>query len=263
MYRFNYHLAKSIEDAVSRLQQDEEAKVIAGGMTLLPTMKMRLAAPSELVDLGQIEAMREIKLDDSGVTIGATVKHAEVAAHTGIAAAIPALSTLANGIGDAQVRNRGTIGGSIANNDPAADYPAAVVALDATVVTDQREVPGEVFFTDMFETALSDHEVITAVKFRQPDFACYQKLPNPASRYAIVGVFVARFGQTVRVAVTGAAPCVFRFSAAESALEKAFHTDSMIDLVCPADDLNEDMHASAEYRAHLVSVLTRRAVADN
>ena len=263
MYRFNYSPAQSVDEAVSRLEQDAEAKIIAGGMTLLPTMKMRLAAPSELIDLGQIESMREIQVGDNEVVIGATAKHAMVAAHAGMAAKIPALCSLANGIGDAQVRNRGTIGGSVANNDPAADYPAAVLGLGATVITNQREIAGDAFFEDMFETALSEHEIITAVNFPVPDFACYQKFPNPASRYAIVGVFLARFGDSVRVAVTGAGACVFRFSAAEAALEERFQAAALDNIVYPADDLNEDMHASAEYRAHLVSVLTRRALDGN
>ncbi|MGR8950243.1 MAG: FAD binding domain-containing protein [Gammaproteobacteria bacterium] len=260
MYRFDYEQAPGIAEVVARLRAEPEAKVLAGGMTLLPTMKLRLAAPSALIDLTAIEALQSIVSVEDGCEIGAAVKHDQVARDAEINEKIPALASLANGIGDAQVRNRGTLGGSVANNDPAADYPAAVLALNATVITDRREIPADEFFVDMFETALDDDEIIIAIRFPIPDVAHYVKFPNPASRYALVGVFVARFGHTVRVAVTGAAPCVFRFSAAEQALENRFEADSLKGVSFPPADLNEDMHASAEYRAHLIGVLTRRAL---
>lgn len=260
MYKFSYQAASSVEDAVKRMHADPDAKILAGGMTLLPTMKLRLANPSELIDVTTIGGLNEIKVSEHSVLIGATAKHREVATDPNVAKHLPALAQLANGIGDAQVRNRGTIGGSVANNDPAADYPAAVLGLGATVKTNKREVAADSFFTDMFETALDDDEIIIAIDFPIPDFANYQKFPNPASRYAIVGVFLAKFGEQVRVAVTGAGACVFRFDAAERALEKNFSATAVEHLSFDPEDLNEDLHASAAYRANLISVLTKRAV---
>jgi carbon-monoxide dehydrogenase medium subunit len=261
MYEFDYQKAASLEDAAKVLAADEEAKLVAGGMTLIPTLKLRLAKPSDLVDLAAIGSLKGIKEEGGGVTIGAMTRHAEVNRSDVVKRVIPALSALAGLIGDPAVRNRGTIGGSIANNDPAADYPSAVVGLGATVVTTKREIAGDDFFTGMFETALGQDEIVTAVKFPKPQAAAYQKFRNPASRYAIVGVFVARTGSGVRVAVTGAGPCVFRVPEMEAALAKSFSADAIKDIAIPDDGLNTDIHASAEYRAHLVGVMARRAVA--
>jgi carbon-monoxide dehydrogenase medium subunit len=259
MYEFTYHKAASLEDAAKQLA-NEDAKLVAGGMTLIPTLKQRLAKPSDLIDLASIAGLKGIKEEGGGVTIGAMTRHAEVQRSDVVKRVIPALSDMAGMIGDPAVRNRGTIGGSISNNDPAADYPAALVALGATVVTTKREIAGGDFFTGMFETALGQDEIVTAVKFPKPQAAAYQKFRNPASRYAIVGVFVARTGSGVRVAVTGAGPCVFRIPEMEAALAKSFSPDAIKDIAIPDGGLNSDIHASAEYRAHLVNVMARRAV---
>jgi carbon-monoxide dehydrogenase medium subunit len=260
MYEFDYSKPASLADAAKALG-DAEAKLVAGGMTLVPTLKQRLAKPTALVDLAAIGGLTGIKEEGGGLTIGAMTRHAEVNRSDVVKRVIPALSVLAGLIGDPAVRNRGTIGGSISNNDPAADYPSAVVALGATVVTSKREISGEDFFTGMFETALGQDEIVTAVKFPKPQAAAYQKFKNPASRYAIVGVFVAKTANGVRVAVTGAGPCVFRVPEMEAALGKSFSADAIKDIAIPDDGLNTDIHASAEYRAHLVNVMARRAVA--
>jgi carbon-monoxide dehydrogenase medium subunit len=261
MYEFDYQKAASLEDAAKILAADEDAKLVAGGMTLIPTLKQRLAKPSDLIDLASIPALKGIKEEGGGLTIGAMTRHIDVNRSDVVKRVIPALSNLAGLIGDPAVRNRGTIGGSISNNDPAADYPSAVVGLSATVVTTKREIPGDDFFTGMFETALGQDEIVTAVKFPRPERAAYQKFKNPASRYAIVGVFVAKTADGVRVAVTGAGPCVFRMPEMEAALGKSFSPDSIKDIAISDDGLNSDIHASAEYRAHLVNVMARRAVA--
>ncbi len=262
MYNFTYHRAGSVDAAASRLAESSDAKLLAGGMTLLPTMKQRLAQPSELIDLNEIAGLNGIAVSGGTVTIGAMTRHADVAASAEVKQAIPALSKLAGLIGDPAVRNRGTIGGSIANNDPAADYPAAVVGLGATVVTNRREIAGDGFFTGMFETALDEGEIVTAVRFPVPQKAAYFKFPNPASRYAVVGVMVAKTSGGIRVAVTGAAPCVFRQSDMESALSGNFSAAALSGITQDADGLNEDIHASAEYRASLVVVGAKRAVAE-
>src|SRR6266550_4653456 len=260
MYEFEYQKPASL-DAVTRLLGDEDAKLVAGGMTLIPTLKMRLAKPTQLVDLGAIPALKGISEDGDAIVIGAMTRHAEVNRSAVVKRAIPALAAMAGMIGDPAVRNRGTIGGSVANNDPAADYPAAVVALNATVRTNKREIGAEQFFTAMFETALQPGEIVTAVRFPKVQAANYQKFRNPASRYAIVGVFVARTAGGVRVAVTGAGPSVFRVPEMEAALARSFTPDAIKDITIPDTDLNSDIHASAEYRAHLVGVMARRAVA--
>jgi carbon-monoxide dehydrogenase medium subunit len=260
MYEFDYTSPTSLDDAASRLS-DADAKLVAGGMTLIPTLKMRLAKPSQLIDLGAIPALKGIREDGDAIVIGAMTRHAEVNRSAVVRAAIPALAALAGMIGDPAVRNRGTIGGSIANNDPAADYPAAVVALNAFVRTDKREIAADDFFTGLFETALGEGEIVTGVRFPKVAQANYQKFRNPASRYAIVGVFVARTGSGVRVAVTGAGACVFRVPAMEAALGRSFTPDAIKDIAIPDTGLNSDIHASAEYRAHLVNVMARRAVA--
>jgi carbon-monoxide dehydrogenase medium subunit len=262
MYNFTYHRAGSVEAAAAKLAESGDAKLLAGGMTLLPTMKQRLAQPSDLIDLNEIGALKGISVAGGAVTVGAMTRHAEVAASAEVKQAIPALARLAGGIGDPAVRNRGTIGGSIANNDPAADYPAAVVGLGATVVTNRREIAGDDFFTGMFETALEDGEIVTAVRFPVPQKAAYFKFPNPASRYAVVGVMVAVTSGGVRVAVTGAGPCVFRQTDMERALSARFSPDALAGIFQSAAGLNEDIHASAEYRANLVAVGARRAVAE-
>jgi carbon-monoxide dehydrogenase medium subunit len=261
MYNFEYHRPQSVADAAKQLGSAEEAKLVAGGMTLIPTLKQRLARPSDLVDLGRIAELKGIKREGDALVIGAMTRHADVASSDVVKGAIPALAHLADGIGDPAVRNRGTIGGSIANNDPAADYPSAVLALGATVITNKRKIAADDFFKGMFETALEPDEIITAVSFPIPEKAAYMKFPNPASRYAIVGVFVAKTRGGVRVAVTGAAPCVFRATDMEAALAKSFAPDALKGASVKADGLNSDIHASAEYRAHLVGVMARRAVA--
>lgn len=260
MYEFNYHRPTSLDEARKILGDNDEAKLLAGGMTLLPTMKMRLASPSDLVDLSNIEGLADISDSGDAIEIGAMVCHAEVAASDVVRAAIPALSDLANSIGDAQVRNRGTIGGSVANSDPAADYPAAVLGLNAVVKTDRREISADDYFKALFETALEPGEIVISVRFARPKRAAYSKFPNPASRYAIVGVMVAETTEGIRVAVTGAAGCAYRATAMEDALSKDFSAGALEGIAVDAKDLLSDLHASAEYRAHLVGVMARRAV---
>ena len=261
MYEFNYHRPGTLEAASSALAAADDGRVLAGGQTLIPTLKQRLANPSDLVDLGSIAGLDEVRREGDAVVIGAMTRHADVASSPEVEGAIPALASLADAIGDPQVRNSGTLGGSIANADPAADYPAAVVGLGAEVRTDRRTIAGDDFFTGLFETALSESELIVSVRFPIPRRAAYAKFPNPASRYAIVGVMVAETGSGVRVAVTGAGDRVFRAGAMEAALAGNFSADAIRDASVPSDGLNEDLHASAEYRAHLVGVMARRAVA--
>jgi aerobic carbon-monoxide dehydrogenase medium subunit len=261
MYTFDYQRAQSVADAAKALGAKDEAKLLAGGMTLIPTLKQRLAKPSDLIDLGRIADLKGIKRDGNAIVVGAMTRHVEVATSDVVKSAIPALAHLAEGIGDPQVRNRGTIGGSIANNDPAADYPAAVLGLNATVITNKRKIAADDFFKGMFETALAPDEIVTAVSFPVPEKAGYAKFPNPASRYAVVGVLVARTGGQVRVAVTGAGPVVFRQKDMEAALGKSWSADAVAAVKQSASSLNSDIHASAEYRAHLVTVMAKRAVA--
>ena len=260
MYEFNYHRPSSLDEAKKILGDNDEAKLLAGGMTLLPTMKMRLASPSDLIDLSNIDGLTEIKASGDAIEVGAMVCHAEVAASDDVRAAIPALADLAMSIGDAQVRNRGTIGGSVANSDPAADYPAAVLGLNATVKTDRREIAADDYFKGLFETALDAGEIVISVRFAKPVRAAYSKFPNPASRYAVVGVMVAEMSDGIRVAVTGAAGCAFRATAMEDALSKDFSAAALAGIAVDATDLNSDLHASSEYRAHLVGVMAQRAV---
>ena len=262
MYAFNYVKPASLADAAAALSGAEDGTVLAGGQTLLPTMKQRLASPSDLVDLGGIAELKGISVSGGKVTIGAMTRHADVAASADVKGAIPALAALAGGIGDQAVRNRGTIGGSVANNDPAADYPAAVLGLGGTVKTTNREIAADDFFTGMFETALMPGEIVVSVSFPVPEKAAYVKFPNPASRYAMVGVFVAKMAAGVRVAVTGAGEGgVFRVAAYESALTANFSANAVADGAVSVDGLLSDLHADAEYRAHLITVMTRRAVA--
>ena len=262
MYNFSYQRPSSVEAAASALSGASDGVFLAGGQTLLPTLKQRLASPSDVIDLGGIADLSGISVDGGTVTIGAMCRHADVASSADVQGAIPALAALAGGIGDPAVRNMGTIGGSIANNDPAADYPAALLGLGATVKTNKREIAADDFFTGMFETALDDGEIIVSVSFPAADKAAYAKFDNPASRYAIVGVFVAQTGGGVRVAVTGATACAHRHPAAEAALAGNFSSAALDGVSVPADTdgLNSDIHASGEYRAHLVDVMTKRAV---
>ena len=261
MYEFNYHRPGTLESAAAALAAAEDGQVLAGGQTLIPTLKQRLASPSDVVDLGSIAGLDGVRREGDAIVIGAMTRHADVASSAEVRGAVPALAALADGIGDPQVRNSGTIGGSIANADPAADYPAAVVGLGAEVRTDRRSIAGDDFFTGLFETALAEGEIVVSVRFPIPRRAAYAKFPNPASRYAIVGVMVAETGSGVRVAVTGAGDRVFRAGAMEAALAGNFSPDALGGISVPSDGLNEDIHASAEYRAHLVGVMARRAVA--
>ena len=261
MYQFNYRKAASLADAAAKLAEADDGMLMAGGQTLIPTLKQRLAMPSDVIDLGGIAELTGIQVSADTVTIGAMTTHAAVAASGDVAGAIPALAKLAGGIGDAAVRNLGTIGGSLANSDPAADYPAAVLGLGATVATDRREIAADDFFVDLFETALEEGEIITSVAFPVPKRAAYMKFPNPASRYAIVGVFVAETAGGVRVAVTGAGPCAFRVAEMEAALADNFAPEAIAGIAVPDDDLNTDIHAAADYRAHLIGVMAGRAVA--
>ncbi len=260
MYDFEYHRPANLNDAAALLAGGNN-KLLAGGMSLIPSLKMRLAKYAALVDLGALDALKGIRREGNTLVIGAMTPHADVAASAEVQSTIPALIALAEGIGDPLVRNRGTMGGSIANADPAADYPAAVVGLGATVVTNKREIAGDAFFTAVFETALQAGEIITAVRFPIPQKAGYAKLRQAASRFAIVGVFVSKSGDGVRVAVTGAGPSVFRVKEAEAALAKRFAPAALDGITVKADGLNSDIHASAEYRANAVVEMTRRAVA--
>ena len=261
MYEFTYQRPTSLDAAAKSFAAADDGKYLAGGMTLIPTMKQRLAQPSDVIDLGAIAELSGIRRDGDELVIGATTTHAEVAASEEVRSAIPTLAELANHIGDPAVRARGTIGGSIANADPAADYPAAVVGLAATVQTNTRSIAADDFFTGLFETALGEDELVTAVRFPIPARAGYAKFPNPASRYAVVGVLVCEGPGGTRVAVTGAGPSVFRVADMERALAGDFSAKAVEGISVPASGLNSDIHASDEYRAHLVTVMAKRAVA--
>jgi len=263
MYETNYTRAKDAADAGRKIRAADDGKFISGGMTLLPTMKQRLAAPSDLIDLTHIKDIADIKVSRKDVTIGAGATHNAVATHGKLMKVCPSLCGLASHIGDPAVRHRGTIGGSIANNDPAADYPAAMIALDATIVTNKRKVKAEKFFTGMFETALKDDEFVKAVSFSAPKSGAYAKFPNPASRYAMAGVYVADHGKGgVRVGVTGASSNgVYRAKDMEKALKKDFSADSLDGCDVDEGDMLSDIHGSAAYRANLVKVMAKRAVA--
>jgi aerobic carbon-monoxide dehydrogenase medium subunit len=261
MYDFAYQKPGSLADAVAALSGDADAKALAGGMTLIPVLKQRLARPSKLIDLAKL-GLGGITVSGNTVTVGAMTTHVTVANSADVKAKFPALAALASHIGDEAVRHRGTIGGSLANNDPAADYPAAVLATGATIKTNKRSIKADDFFTGMFSTALEQGEVITAVEFPVPEKAAYEKFPNPASRYAMVGVFVAKTGNNVRVAVTGAGQGgVFRHADMEKALSAQFASDAIAGISTPVGNMNGDIHASPEYRAHLVGVMAKRAVA--
>jgi carbon-monoxide dehydrogenase medium subunit len=261
MYSFEYVKARSLKEVSAFLKANPEARALAGGMTLIPTLKARLAQPTHLVDLSGLEELRGIEVQGSTVTIGAGTRHSEVARSEPVRKAIPALADLADRIGDPAVRNLGTLGGSVANNDPAADYPAAVLALAAKIVTDRREIAADDYFQGLFATALDAGEIIVRIAFPVPKRAAYEKFAHPASGYAMTGVFVAETAGGIRVAVTGAGPGVFRWKEAEAALAKKVAVEAVAALRMPPGDLNEDIHGSREYRANLVNVLTKRAVA--
>ena len=263
MYAFTFHRPETLRQAANLLTKNPDAKLLAGGHTLLPTMKLRLAGPQQLIDLSKVEGLSGIALTGRSITIGAMTKHVEVHTSPVVQEHAPVVARLAGMIGDPAVRHMGTIGGSIANNDPTADYPAACLALGATIVTNKRRIKADDYFTGMFSTALEPAEIITKVIFPLPKKAAYQKFRNQASRYALVGVFVAKRGSDIRVTVTGAgANGVFRLPSFEEALKKRFSPKSLEGLTVSADGLNSDIHGSAEYRAHLIGVLARRAVAE-
>ena len=260
MQDFTFHRPASVADAVAGLRSASGGKLLAGGQSLIPLMKLDLAAPAVLVSVAGLPELQGVRLDGGELVMGAGTPHREVHESEVVRGTIPALAELAGEIGDPQVRNRGTLGGSVAHNDPAADYPAALLALDATIVTDRREVSAGDFLGSMFETALGEDEVITAVRFRVPEAAAYVKFPNPASKYAIAGVMVARGPGGVRVAVTGAGAGAFRHEGMETALSADFSASVLAGVVVDSEELLSDPQASAAYRAHLVGVMARRAV---
>ena len=260
MYAFTFERPATLADA-TKLAGNSSARVLAGGQTLLASMKLRLADPGQLVDLGGVAELAGVRKEGNALVIGAMTRHADVAGNADVKSAIPALAGLAGGIGDRQVRAMGTIGGSLANNDPAACYPAAVLALNATVQTTQRKITADDYFKGMFSTALKDGELITAVSFPQAKKAAYMKFRQPASRFALIGVFVAQTDSGVRVAVTGGGNGVFRHAGLEAALTKSFTPESAAAVKIDAGDLASDLHASAAYRANLISVMAQRAVA--
>ncbi len=260
MKEFNYHSVKDSKDA-SKLASSNSA-FLAGGMTTIPSMKLGLATYKDLIDIKNIKKLNGIKISNKSVTIGAATKHVEVAKSKEIKKTIPSLSNLAEGIGDPQVRNRGTIGGSIANNDPSADYPSACIALNATIHTNERKIEASKFFKGMFETALKKGELIEAVEFQIPDKSSYQKHPNPASRYAIVGVYVAKYKENVNVSVTGAKSCVYNDKDMSKALSSNFSSSSIEGMELDSSEMNSDIHASADFRASLVITQAKKAVED-
>jgi carbon-monoxide dehydrogenase medium subunit len=263
MYAFKYHQPKTVRQAANLLAKFPEAKVLAGGHSLLPVMKLRLAGPSDIIDINKVEGMSGVELKGRSVVIGALTRHFEVADSQILKEHLPALAAAAAEIGDPAVRHRGTIGGSVANNDPNADYPAICLGLGATIITNKRRIGSDEFFTGMFSTALEPDEIVTKVSFPLAKKAAYQKFKHPASGFALVGVFVSKRGSDIRVAVTGAGSNgVFRVTSFEEALKKRFSPKSIEGMSVPADGMNTDIHASAEYRAHLVGVLARRALAE-
>ncbi len=261
MYSFDYARPASVSEALEILRSDVEPRLLAGGQTLLPAMKHRLTAHSTLIDLQGIDTLRGIEVTEAGLRIGAMVRHAEIASSETVQRMLPALAVLADGIADPLVRNMGTLGGSVANNDPAADYPAAVLGCGAVVNTDRRDIAADDFFEGMFTTALEEDEILTAITFPLPETAGYFKLPHPASGYVLAGAFVCRFAEGLRVAINGAAPCVYRDTLAEMALAAHFHPDSANDLVFDDEDFTDDLHASRAYRARVLPAVIRRAVA--
>src|SRR6478672_10251287 len=260
MHAFEYHRPSTTKDALALGAQKTEGRYLAGGQSLVQAMKLRLSSPSDLIDLAAIGDLKALSADAGSVTVGAMVRHAEVAASPAVQKAIPALAQLAGIIGDRQVRHMGTIGGSLANSDPAADYPAAVLGLGATITTNKRKIPADQYFKGLYETALEPGELITSVSFQTPKRGAYMKFRNPASRFALVGVYVADFGGNVRVGVTGAGASAFRQGEMEKALSSKFAPESVASIKVKPDGLNNDLHASPEYRAHLITVMAKRAV---
>lgn len=260
MRDFQFHRPSTVAQAKQLLQSTEAGKLLGGGQSFLPVLKLDMAQPSDLISLAGVTELRGIRSDGQQVTIGAFTTHAEVAASLDVRAKIPGLAKLADGIGDPQVRNRGTLGGSLAHADPAADYPAAILGLSATINTDRRTIAADAFFTGLFETALEPDEIIVSVSFPIPERSAYGKFASHASRYAVVGVMVAKFASGVRVGVTGAGPSAFRWKDAEAALTARFSPDAISGLSYPSDELTSTPEASAEYRAHLIPVITRRAI---
>ena len=260
MYPFTYHRPSSLDEALAILAGAEDGRPLAGGMSLMPTLRFRLASSSDLVDLNGVAELAGISRRNGTLTVGAMTRHADVAASPEVAGAIPALAALAASIGDVQVRNRGTIGGSICFADPAADYPAGLLGLGATVNTSRRSIPADDFFTDLYETALDAGEIVVSVDFPIPEMAGWAKFGNQASRFAVVASMVSRAGGTVRLAVTGAKPCVFRIPEMEAALAADFAEGALEGLAPPPEGLNADIHADSEYRAHLVGIMAKRAV---
>ena len=260
MRNFEFHRPQSVADAVTLLKGNDAAKLLAGGQSLLPVMKLDLAQPSDLVSLARIPGLREIRFEGNDLVIGALVTHDAVANSPEVRQRIPGLAGLAGGIGDAQIRNRGTLGGSLAHADPAADYPAAVLALGATIVTDRRSIAADDFFTGLFQTALAPDEIVTGVRFPVPACSAYAKFPHPASKYAVVGVMVAKTAGGVRVAVTGAGSKVFRFSALEATLAAHFTSGAVNVVEVAPETLRTGGEASPEYLAHLVKVMAKRAI---
>lgn len=261
LYSTSYHRASSLSEAATMLQGADDGQFIAGGQTLIAALKQRLAQPSDLIDLRHLPELKGIKVDGRHVTIGSAVTHAEVASSDAIRAVCPALCHLASLIGDPHVRHLGTIGGSVANDDPAADYPAAMLGLGATIITDHRSIAADDFFRGLFETALEPGEIITGISFNAPEKAAYAKFPNPASRYAMTGVFVSKSGGDVRVAVTGAgSEGVFRHAGLEAALAADWSAGSLAGVAVDTSSLMADMHCTAEYRANLIKVMAKRAV---
>ena len=258
MKTFNYHSTKDVKEA-TKLASSSSA-FLAGGMTTLPSMKLGLASYKDIIDIKRIKKLSGIKVSGKSVIIGSTTKHAEVAHSKDVKKSIPSLALLAEGIGDPQVRNRGTIGGSIANNDPSADYPSACIALNATIHTNNRKISADKFFVGMFETDLKKGELIEAIEFQVPEKSCYQKYPNPASRYAIVGVYVAKYKNGVNAAVTGAKSCVYNEKNIADELSKNFSSSALDNIKISSNGMNSDIHASAEYRANMVKIFAKKAV---
>ena len=260
MKSFNFKSASNTKEALKLFSS--RSAYLAGGMTLIPAIKLRLAAYSDIINIKKIKGLSGIKVSSKSLKIGATTTHAEVSASKEVRKSISSLSDLAEGIGDPQVRNRGTIGGSIANNDPAADYPSACLALNATIHSNKRKIKADNFFKGMFETDLKKGELIESVEFELPEKSAYAKYPNPASRYAVVGVYVAKFKKEVRVSITGASSVVFRSKELEDALTQNFSASSIENVNLSSKGLNSDIHASPEYRAHLIKVMTKKAISN-
>jgi carbon-monoxide dehydrogenase medium subunit len=261
MHAFEYHRPSSTKDAAALAAKKSDGKFLAGGQSLVQAMKLRLSSPTDLIDLGTLKELSGIKVSGGSVEVGAMTRHADVAHSADVKKTLPSLAAMASLIGDRQVRHMGTIGGSLANSDPAADYPAAVLALNGTVVTNKRKIAADQFFKGLYETALEPGELITSVVFQAPKRGAYMKFRNPASRFALVGVYVADFGGgNVRVAVTGAGPNAFRQTEMEKALAAKFAPESVANVKVKPTGLNNDLHASPEYRAHLITVMAKRAV---